>query len=103
MNPTSTNDMAHVYGLFEPFENGKDQCFYIGHGQGDRHVSHFRPHRIMNSQNRKKAQRIADIFASGKQPYAEKLVSGVPKSEAMQIESRMIDEVGKDKLTNKHF
>lgn len=71
----------YVYGLFDPT---RTMPFYIGKGSGNRKTIHF-----CNSTkgcNPHKDRKIAKIKREGREPYAEKLMSGLTEEEAYRRE-----------------
>lgn len=85
-----------VYALVDPFT---DDIFYIGKGSGNRPFNHF----SKNEKNLEKRNRIKSIIAQGNKPKIEIIRYGLSSSEALNIETTLIDAIGLEKLTNLNY
>jgi len=87
----------YVYGIYEPVDsNPLDKCFYIGKGTGNRIESTVES----KNKNTYKHNFINLLRDKGKEPYSRKLVENVTEKKALELEKRLIKEIGIDNLTN---
>lgn len=88
----------YVYLLIDPRNN---TTFYVGKGQGNRIHQHLNEALSENSKETNKNNRIKDIHANGKEVKLEILRHRLDtEKEAFEVESAIIDLVGKKNLTN---
>lgn len=101
MRNVLNNKDFYVYGLFEPLEDSSlDNCFYIGKGKDGRMNHHLSEERSRESYNPHKDRKIAKIRENGNEPYAKKIICGLKEKRALEIEERLIKEIGFNNLTN---
>ncbi len=90
----------YVYLLIDPRIKDKNkEVFYVGKGTGWRAESHLKFDKKEGAKN----QRIKEIRNDKKEPEIEILRHGLTEKEAFEVESAMIDFIGKKKLTNQVF
>lgn len=86
----------YVYSLTDP----KGEIFYVGKGNGNRIFAHINA-AIKNPKASDKLQKIRKIQKAGEKLKLEILRHGLTEKEAFEVESAIIDLVGKKSLTNK--
>ena len=83
----------YVYVYVDHTDNS---IFYIGKGVGQRALSH-----LSDDAENQKVKKIEEIRERGELPRIEILIYGLEgKDQALQIESAVIDALGKKTLTN---
>jgi len=92
-------DKFYVYYLVDPRNN---KPYYVGKGEGDRLVKHFRPHEIKNPTNEHKTRTIKKLDREGYRPkYCFTVVAeGLEETDALKLEELLIEKWGIDNLTN---
>jgi hypothetical protein len=87
----------YVYLLIDP---RTDKPFYVGKGCGNRINQHLIGALKTNTKEKNKIRTIRDIESSGLSVKLVVLRHGLTQKEAFEVESSMIDFIGKDHLTN---
>jgi len=90
---TSKSLKSYVYLYLDPRDGS---VFYVGKGQGNRCFSH-----LSDTRDTKKVEYILDLRKLGHEPKIEILRHGLSGTEALQVESAVIDLLGLDQLTNR--
>jgi uncharacterized protein len=92
----------YVYLLIDPRVKDKNKgVFYVGKGTGWRAESHLKEYILeLDKKEDAKNKRIKEIRNDKKEPEIEILRHGLGEKEAFEIESAMIDFIGKKELTN---
>jgi hypothetical protein len=96
--PTSVIEKIgyYVYTLADPSTN---KIFYVGKGTGNRIFAHARA-AIKNPTESDKLSKIRKLRGSGKEVKYEIIRHGLSESEALEVESALIDFIGLPVLTN---
>ena len=87
----------YVYLLIDP---RNDEVFYVGKGKGGRITAHIFGAREGGVRATDKVKRIRDIENAGLEVKHDVLRHGLSEREALEVESAVIDLIGKDNLTN---
>ncbi len=87
----------YVYFLQDPRNN---TVFYIGKGEGNRVFAHVECAIKSTDTDNLKEEIIKDIIGSGHKVKHYILRHGLTEDEAFQLESALIDFIGKDNLSN---
>ena len=87
----------YVYLLIEPRTG---QSFYVGKGCGNRINHHLLGALEINKNEKEKIRTIRDIQSNGLNVGIVILRHGLTEKEAFEVESAMIDFLGKENLTN---
>ena len=87
----------YVYLLIDP---RNDEVFYVGKGKGGRITAHIFGAREGGVRATDKVKRIRDIEDAGLEVKHDVLRHGLSEREALEVESAVIDLIGKDNLTN---
>lgn len=87
----------YVYYLEDPRDR---KVFYVGKGTGDRVFSHATD-ALENYEDSDKMNTIRDIIQAGYEVSHVVLRHGMTEDEAFEVESALIDFIGKDQLTNR--
>ena len=87
----------YVYLLIDPRDN---EVFYVGKGKGGRITAHIFGAREGGTRATDKVKRIRDIEDAGLEVKHDVLRHGLSEREALEVESAVIDLIGKDNLTN---
>jgi len=92
----------YVYLLIDPRIKDKNKAvFYVGKGTGWRAESHLKEYILeLDKKEDAKNKKISEIRNDKKEPIIEILRHGLIEKEAFELESAMIDFIGKEKLTN---
>ena len=85
----------YVYTLADPATG----IFYVGKGTGNRIFAHINE-AIKNPKKNDKLDKIREIRAAGRDIKYEIIRHGLSESEAFEVESAIIDFIGKKELTN---
>jgi hypothetical protein len=85
----------YVYQLIDPRNN---KVFYIGEGKGKRAHSHL--NFTSGCNNPHKDRIIKKIQDSGQQVIVEIVRDGLTKSQSIQLEAELINQIGIDNLSN---
>lgn len=85
---------CYVYGLVDPRSG---DIFYVGKASANNRAF---DHLKSTDSESQKAQRIADIRASNREPRVEILRYGLAEPAALEVEAAIIDTLGLDRLTN---
>jgi hypothetical protein len=92
--------MPYVYGLFEPKNTDLDTAFYIGKGSRTRLNYHLTDRALRNPDNPHLARKIRVLRGNGVEPYSRKIVGDLSHNRALEMEARLIEELGQKNLTN---
>jgi uncharacterized protein len=87
----------YIYLLIDPRDN---KVFYVGKGNGNRINQHLLGALDNKTKESEKIKRIREIENGGHKIMNVILRHGLTEKEAFEVESAMIDFLGKDKLTN---
>ena len=87
----------YVYLLIDPRD---EEVFYVGKGKGGRITAHLFGAREREELATDKVKRIRDIEDAGLEVKHVVLRHGLLDKEALEVESAVIDLLGKDNLTN---
>jgi hypothetical protein len=91
MDPFVEKEYECEYFLF------KNEPFYIGKGKLDRLTEHLKL-KSNSNKNIKKKNRIKSIFDNGKEPIILKIKENLSEREALDIENKIINEIGREDL-----
>lgn len=83
----STNEY-YVYALLDPRDTPA-RPFYIGKGQGTRHVTH-----LLKAESSSKGKRIQQIREAGIEPVSQILVTDLSEDQAYLLEAQLIGAFG---------
>jgi hypothetical protein len=95
-----TGKMKHyVYALIDPRNKAP---YYIGKGKNGRHKTHFYESALANCRNTHKVNKIKSIRKQGYSPsnHIKILSKDLSESEALELETFFIEEIGLENLTN---
>ncbi len=98
LSQSTIEKLAHyVYLLIDP---RTERVFYVGKGQGNRINQHLVGALETNTDEKAKIKTIREIQDAGLEVGLDILRYGLSENGALEIESTMIDFIGKENLTN---
>src|SRR5579872_1401665 len=88
------------YYVYLLADSRKDEIFYVGKGKGQRFKAHEREWRTARIVNATKCSRIDEIKADGSHVIAYRFCDNLSEMTAFAIERKVINAIGKDRLSN---